>query len=108
MDGIFSAMNVLSALGGLLLGTAAAYLNMRISKRHLSSGTMSSVMGANMLRMLIDVLMLLAAYLVSKHFGLPMAVTLISVALGLSVGGMLFLSRLAKGIKTDERKDGGE
>lgn len=108
MNEIFSAVNILSALGGLVFGTAAAYLNMRISKKHIKDATMSSVMSGNMLRMLVDLLVLLVAYFVPEHFGLPSVVTLIAAAVGLSIGGLIFLLRLSKSIKSDERKDGGE
>lgn len=108
MGEIFSTVNVLSVLGGLLLGAAAAYLNMCISKKQMTSSTVAEVMGVNMLRMLIDALALGAAYLAALKLELPMIATLAAVAVGLSVGGVLFLSKLTKKMRSDDQKDGGE
>ena len=101
---------VLSAVGGAVFGLAAAYINMLISKANLKSESLAGIMGANMLRMLVDVIALVATYFGCNALNLPLAVTLIAVALGLSVGGMLFLKQITKKIQSqrDDAANGGE
>lgn len=98
------------ALAGAAFGFAVAYVNMLISKANLRSGSFAGIMGVNMLRLLIDVLALAAAYFVSRKLQLPLAAMLIAVALGLSIGGMLFLKQMTKKIQSqsEESADGGE
>ncbi len=101
---------VLSAVGGAVFGLAVAYVNMLISKANLGSDSLAGIMGVNMLRMLIDVIALAATYFGCKALNLPLAVTLIAAALGLSVGGMLFLKQMTKKIQSqrDDAANGGE
>lgn len=101
---------VLSAVGGAVFGLAVAYVNMLISKANLGSDSLAGIMGVNMLRMLIDVIALAATYFGCKALNLPLAVTLIAAALGLSVGGMLFLKQITKIIQSqrDDAANGGE
>lgn len=101
---------VLSAVGGAVFGLAVAYVNMLISKANLGSDSLAGIMGVNMLRMLIDVIALAATYFGCKALNLPLAVTLIAAALGLSVGGMLFLKQMTKIIQSqrDDAANGGE
>ncbi|MGM9591251.1 MAG: hypothetical protein ACI3VK_00845 [Oscillospiraceae bacterium] len=101
---------VLSAVGGAVFGLAAAYLNMRISRASLGTESLAGIMGVNMLRLLIDVIALTAIYFVCKALSLPLAVPLIAAALGLSVGGMLFLKQMTKKIQSqrDDAANGGE
>lgn len=101
---------VLSAVGGAVFGLAVAYVNMLISKANLGSDSLAGIMGVNMLRMLIDVIALAATYFGCKALDLPLAVTLIAAALGLSVGGMLFLKQITKIIQSqrDDAANGGE
>ena len=104
---------VLCAVGGLVFGALGALVTASVSRRSLKtkSDSMVSVMGTNMLRMLIDVAFLACAFLVCKSFELPLVVTLISVALGLTVFGMLFLKSIVKKLnegKNESESDGGE
>ena len=46
--------DILSVLGGAVLGAAVAYINMRISKANMNASNMAAVMGVNMLRLLLD------------------------------------------------------
>ena len=43
--------DILSVLGGALLGLIVAYVNMRISKANMNASNMAAVMGGNMLRL---------------------------------------------------------
>ena len=46
--------DILSVIGGAVLGAAVAYINMRISKANMNASNMAAVMGVNMLRLLLD------------------------------------------------------
>lgn len=103
-------MYALSAVGGAAFGFAVAYVNMLISKANLNKDNFAAIMGANVLRLLVDAAALAAAYFVCKALSFPMIVPLIAVALGLSVGGMFFLKKIAKQIQSqsDDTVNGGE
>lgn len=102
--------NILCAVGGFAFGTAAAYVNARISRKGVNASTLTAVMGTNALRMLIDIIALVVAFFASRLFDLPYTLTIISVALGLTIFGMFFLRRMTKKLLAEEEnsKDGGE
>ena len=105
--------SIICAAGGLAFGALGAFLAACISKRSLKNRTDSlvAVMGTNALRLVLDVVFLLAAFMLCRKLELPLVVTLISVALGLTVFGMLFLRRIAKTLteeNEDPESDGGE
>lgn len=99
-------VHILTALGGLVLGTGAAYINYLASKKALNKRDVAGIMGVNAVRLLTDALVLLAVYLVCRHFVLPVGAGLIAAATGLSLGGLLLLRRLAESVKNGD--DGGE
>lgn len=101
---------ILTAAGGLAIGTLMAYLNCLISKKTIGSNNMSAIMGANFARLGIDAVTLLAVFLICRHFGFSVPVAIVATALGLSVCGMLFLKRLTKiiNVDNDDNQDGGE
>ncbi|MDD5901949.1 MAG: hypothetical protein PUC58_01020 [Oscillospiraceae bacterium] len=106
-------ISIFCAVGGLTFGALGAFLTACISRRSLKNKTdnLVAVMGTNALRLVLDVVFLLAAYLVCRNFELPLLVTLISVALGLTVFGMLFLKSVVKKLteeEDDNEADGGE
>lgn len=103
-------ITVLTAVGGFAFGTVAAYINYRLSRSRIGSESLLAVMATNFARLLVDVVALTAAFLVSRKFDLPLFAALISVAVGLSVCGILFLKRLTNEIKANDAydKDGGE
>lgn len=100
----------LSAVAGAAFGFAVAYVNALISKANLKKENFAAIMGSNFLRLLIDAAALAAAYFVCRALSFPLAVPLIAVALGLSVGGMFFLKKIAKQIQSqsDGAANGGE
>ena len=55
--------DILSVLGGAVLGAAVAYINMRISKANMNASNMAAVMGVNMLRLLLDAAAFLQQFL---------------------------------------------
>ena len=106
-------ISIICAVGGMAFGALGAFLTACISRRSLKNKTdnLVAVMGTNALRLVLDVVFLLAAYLVCRNYELPLLVTLISVALGLTVFGMLFLKRVVKKLTEeddDPEADGGE
>ncbi len=102
--------DILSVLGGAALGLTVAYINMRISKANMNASNMAAVMGVNMLRLLLDAAALAVCYFVCGAYELPMMATLIAAAVGLSVGGMVFLRIMVKKTQpqSKEKADGGE
>lgn len=103
-------MYALSAVAGAAFGFAVAYVNALISRAGLKKESFAAIMGGNFLRLLIDAAALAAAYFVCKALSFPMIMPLIAVALGLSVGGMFFLKKIAKQIQSqsDDTANGGE
>ncbi len=103
-------VDIISVLGGAMLGLIVAYVNMRISKANMNAANMAAVMGVNMLRLLLDAAALAVCCFVCKAYELPMMATLIAAAAGLSVGGMLFLRHMVKKTQpqSEEKSDGGE
>lgn len=102
--------DILSVLGGAVLGAAVAYINMRISKANLNASNMAAVMGVNMLRLLLDAAALAICFFVCNTYDLPMTATLIAAAVGLSGGGMLFLKMMVNKTQPQSKDtaDGGE
>ena len=102
--------DILSVLGGAVLGAAVAYINMRISKANLNASNMAAVMGVNMLRLLLDAAALAVCFFVCMAYDLPMMATLIAAAVGLSGGGMLFLKMMVNKTQPQSKDtaDGGE
>lgn len=106
-------MSIICAVGGLAFGALGAFLASCISKRSLKNRTdnLVAVMGTNALRLALDVVFLLAAYFACRKYELPSIVTLVSVAIGLTVFGMLFLKSVTKALTEDNddpESDGGE
>ena len=102
--------DILSVIGGAVLGAAVAYINMRISKANLNASNMAAVMGVNMLRLLLDAAALAVCFFVGRAYELPMTATLIAAAVGLSGGGMLFLKMMVNKTQPQNKDtaDGGE
>ena len=102
--------DILSVIGGAVLGAAVAYINMRISKANLNASNMAAVMGVNMLRLLLDAAVLAVCFFVCRAYELPMMATLIAAAVGLSGGGMLFLKMMVNKTQPQSKDtaDGGE
>lgn len=102
-------VDILPVLGGAALGLIVAYVNMRISKANMNASDMAAVMGVNMLRLLLDAAALAVCYFICKAYDFPMMATLIAAAVGLSVGGMVFLRIMVKKTQPQSRDaDGGE
>lgn len=101
---------VFTALGAGVFGLVIAYINMRISKKNLNAENMAAVMGVNMLRLLLDAAALAIVFFVCRALEASITSALIATALGLSVGGMLFLRSMVRKTQFQDNKgaDGGE
>lgn len=100
---------ILTAFAGVVFGAAVAYLNMLITRSKLKADSVTGIMGGNMLRLLLDAAALAAAYFISKALNAPMIAALLATAVGLSVGGIVFLRAMLKKIQSrDDMADGGE
>lgn len=100
----------LSGLGGLLFGSAVAYFDMLLSKSIFNKNDWTAIMGVNILRFTLDALTLTAVFFICRHFELPLAITLISTAIGLTVVSFVFLYVMTKRVcaEKDPIPDGGE
>lgn len=98
----------LSALGSLLLGALAGFVNMKFSKLALKKDDFALVMGINVLRYLNDALILAAVYFICRRFELPLGLSLLSAAAGLTILGMLFLGLMTKHQNGGSGDNGGE
>ena len=99
---------VISALGALALGSVAAFVNMELSKIALKKNEFALIMGINIARFLNDALILAAVYFICMRFELPLGLSLISAAVGMTLLGMIFLELLTKKIRSAAEPDGGE
>ena len=91
-----NSTSIICIIVGLAAGFFVAFINMLISKKF-TTGSMNNVngvMAGNMLRMALNIGTLAAGFFICKGTGLPMLETLISIAVGLSIGGILFLKLL--------------
>ena len=74
--------DILSVIGGAVLGAAVAYINMRISKANMNASNMAAVMGVNMLRLLLDAAALAVCFFA---FGILMAFIPLLPAMAISI-----------------------
>lgn len=82
---------IISIICGLLFGLLVAFINMLISKKNLKSDNVGLLMGTNAVRMLLDIAAMAIGYFFSEKVGLMLFPVLISIAIGLSIGGLVFL-----------------
>lgn len=94
-----------AAVIALLLGAAVAYINSKLSKRALGKESVTAIMAINFARLFLDALCLFAVFIACKLLKLGFTVPLIAAAVGLSVGGMLFLKLLTA---KENKKNGGD
>lgn len=93
---------VLPSALALILGLAAACLNTKLSAKMLDKTSLAEIMGVNVIRLVIDAIVLALIYLLCRLFKLPMTAPLLSCAAALSVGGMLMLKKLTDKIKKQQ------
>ncbi len=96
---------LLISAAALLLGVVVAYINSKLSKKVLGADNVTAIMAVNLARLFLDALCLFAAYGACKLLEQRITVPLIAAAVGLSVGGILFLRLLTK---KENKKNGGD
>lgn len=75
----------IGAVVGLIWGAAIGLLNYQITKASLKKDKTAALMGANMLRSLIDLLALGLVFLLRKVLPFSFEATLVATAVGLSI-----------------------
>ena len=88
---------VYGALAGLVWGAAFAALNGFISLRAIRKSSNKAILGANLLRLLLDVVALGTVFLLRNVLPFSMETALVGTALSLSTIGIVFAFRVAGG-----------
>ncbi len=87
---------ILGGLIGLIFGTAVAAVGAMLTRRSLEKSKTSAVLGVSFLRQLMDILALLVVFLLRKVMPFHLYAVLIGTAMGLSVGGIVLVTRISK------------
>lgn len=98
-------MTIALTAAALVLGLVVAYINSRLSKKALGKDSVTAIMSINLARLFLDALCLFAVFGGCKLLEIKFIVPLIAAALGLSVGGMLFLRLMTN---KENKKNGGD
>lgn len=96
---------IIGGLIGAAIGLAIAGFGAWLTRRSLTRDKTAAVMGASFLRTLLDIVTLLAVYLLRNMLPFPFYGMIIGTALGLSVGGVLFAVRTGKKMQRDDQPD---
>ena len=94
---------VLGGAVGAVFGFAVAMISAQLIRRNMKKNDANAVMAGSMLRTLLDILALLAVYLLRNSLPLPFYGVIIGTALGLSAGNVIQARRLGKQIKEEEQ-----
>lgn len=95
----------IAAALALLLGAAVAFVNSRLSRKTMGKDSVTAIMGINTARLFLDALCLGAVFGGCKLLDIKFIVPLCAAAVGLSVGGLLFLKIMTA---KENEKNGGE
>ncbi len=87
---------VFAALAGLAWGALCGWINTLILKKAMAKNDVNALTAANMARLFIDGLVLLAVFLLRKVLPFPYEIMLIATALALSAVTLLFAFRFGK------------
>ena len=98
---------VLGAICGLIWGTAAALLNFQISKNSIMKDNTASLLGANVLRILVDLAALLVVFLLRKVLPFRYEAALIATAVALSMVTIVCAYRMSADLMK-QKKDGAQ
>lgn len=97
-------LTFLYGVAGFFAALAAAMLSAFVSRVLSARGT--SLAAVSMMRQLLNVLVLTAAYFVADALEISVVAVLVGAALGLTVPLIYLTSRSIRGGKKEERKDG--
>ncbi len=102
-------IQIICIIAGIAAGLAVAFINMQITKKsYKTSNSAAGIMGANVLRLIFDFAALAVGYLICRSCDLPMIETLVAIAVGLSVGEIIFLRILINKIKKENSEKNEE
>ena len=87
---------LLGALAGLAWGALCGWINILIMNKALAKNDSNAIMAANMARMLVDLLALLAVFLLRKKLPFSGDAMLVTTAVALSVVTLIFAFRFGK------------
>ena len=87
---------VLGVLAGLAWGALAAFVNLQLNKVALKKNTNGAVIGANMARMVVDLIALGSVYLLRKVLPFSFEAALIATAISLSILAVVFAYMLTR------------
>ena len=96
---------VLGAICGLIWGAAAALLNHQISKRSILKNNTASLLGANVLRILVDLAALAAVFFLRKVLPFRSEAALIATAVAMSMVTIFCAFRMSADL-AKQKKDG--
>ena len=99
---------VIGGVIGAVFGFVVAMVSARLIRQNMKKNDASAVMAGSMLRTLLDILSLLAVYLLRNVLPFPFYGVIIGTALGLSVGNVIQAQRMGKQIKEDENRKKSE
>lgn len=99
---------VIGGVIGAAFGFVVAMVSARLIRRNMKKNDANAVMAGSMLRTLLDILSLLAVYLLRNVLPFPFYGVIIGTALGLSVGNVIQAQRMGKQIKEDENRKKSE
>ena len=94
---------VIGALCGLVWGAAAALLNFQISKRCIARNSTSALLGANIIRVGVDIVALGTVFLLCRLLPFPYEVALIATAVAMSLVTIVCAYRMSATVKPKDR-----
>ena len=99
---------VIGGVIGVVFGFAVAIVGTVLTRRNMKKNDANAVMAGSMLRTLLDILALLAVYLLRNALPFPFYGVIIGTAVGLSVGNIIQALRIGKQIREEEQRKKSE
>ena len=90
---------------GAAFGFAVANISALLTRRGVKKSDTNAVMAVSMLRTLLDILALLAVYLLRNVLPFPFYGVIIGTAIGLSVSNIILASRIGKKMKDEAKQE---
>lgn len=98
------AQYILGGLLGLAFGAFVSWCSARLIRHSLQNPKIAAVLGANLLRQLLDIMALLIVFLLRRVLPFPFYAVIIGTAVGLSIGGVLLALRTGRQLKQPEEE----
>ena len=90
---------------GAAFGFAVANISAILTRRGVKKSDTNAVMAVSMLRTLLDILALLAVYLLRNVLPFPFYGVIIGTAIGLSVSNIILASRIGRKMKDEAKQE---